>query len=195
MARFKHGSLVYPTNTETLSENKTLLFTSRQVQFLDPNGSDRDVILPTESDSNGIVFYITNVGSANNLVIKDASPEILMTVEPGTTATAICNGVSWNMSGGGTVKTTERQTTNFQTLPFKRYKLAQNVEATLPQNPADDDWIMFASLENLEEEAATIKRYAGTTYKIMGKQEDLLYSSNIPFTLMYDSVYDDWRFA
>lgn len=200
MTMLKSKSLFLNTNEEVLNSNKTLNLGDSQVQFLDPDGADRDVFLPLIHI--GLIFYVYNTGSDNDLVVKNNDgSQVLLTISPNRVGFFICkNSSSWEIAlmpqeEITMVKATERQTTNFQTSPFKRYKLAQNVEAILPQNPADNDWIMFASLENLEEEAATIKRYAGTAYKIMGKQEDLLYSSNIPFTLMYDSVYDDWRFA
>ena len=50
---------------------------SPMFQLRDPNGSDRNVLLPllvgTESESTGLWYFIRNTGSANNLVVKDST--------------------------------------------------------------------------------------------------------------------------
>ena len=50
---------------------------SPMFQLRDPNGSNRNVLLPlltgTQSESAGIWYFIRNTGSANNLVVKDST--------------------------------------------------------------------------------------------------------------------------
>lgn len=46
MAKFKKGNLWVSQNTEILSDGKTLTVNDKQQQFLDPNGQDRNVIMP-----------------------------------------------------------------------------------------------------------------------------------------------------
>lgn len=66
--RFKDG-----VNVETLAGAKTLTTRSSMIQVLDPDGSDRVVNLPAVKD--GMVFWIANSGSSNNLTVTkpDAS--------------------------------------------------------------------------------------------------------------------------
>lgn len=59
------------TNVQALSGTKNLAATDAQFQFLDPDGSNRDVNLPTTgSIRDGQVFNIINEGS-EDLVVKD----------------------------------------------------------------------------------------------------------------------------
>lgn len=82
------------SNTESLSGSKTLVTTSPQYQFLNPNGSNRDVNLPAaETD---MLFTIVNTGSAGNiLTVKDSG---------GTAITngAIANGITMGFYYNGT---------------------------------------------------------------------------------------------
>ena len=81
-------------NTEALSANKTLTITDNGVQALDPNGSDRNVILPVEAD--GLMFTICNNGSANTLIIKnDAGTQQGNPVAIGISVTIVSDGTSW----------------------------------------------------------------------------------------------------
>lgn len=59
------------SNRETLSGNKTIAATDPQYQFLNPNGSNRDVTLPSATQE--MFFVIKNIGSAGNtLIVKDS---------------------------------------------------------------------------------------------------------------------------
>jgi len=57
------------TNREVLVADKNLTTASASYQFLDPNGSDRDIILPVGVA--GIKFIIKNLNTANVLNIKE----------------------------------------------------------------------------------------------------------------------------
>lgn len=86
------------SNTESLSGNKTLTTTSEQYQFLNPNGSNRDVILPTAATD--MLYFIKNTGSAGNtLIVKDSGGTA---VTGGTIANTVImgffyNGSSWQL--------------------------------------------------------------------------------------------------
>lgn len=83
MAKFSNSNLVHTINTESLIGNKTLLVSDPQMQFLNPNGSDRDVFLPEESNSEGIVYYISNIGSLNVLnIYEDSGMTLIGSISP-----------------------------------------------------------------------------------------------------------------
>lgn len=92
------GRLEPSSNTESLSANKTLTSTSPQYQFLNPNGSNRDVTLP--SATTNMLFFIKNTGSAGNtLTVKDSGGSA---VTGGTIANTVImgfyyNGSSWQL--------------------------------------------------------------------------------------------------
>ena len=67
-------------NTETLVGTKTLTDASEAIQFLDPDGVNRDVNLPAEAGTNPVFYIVNTAGAAFNLVIKDDSPAIIRTI-------------------------------------------------------------------------------------------------------------------
>src|SRR6056297_3461470 len=72
MTIVKKKSLLFSVNTEVLSSNKMLTFGDPQQQFLDPDGVDREVYMPLESESDeGLTFWIFNTGSSGMLNIKN----------------------------------------------------------------------------------------------------------------------------
>lgn len=91
-------------NIETLSAAKTLTDASEPVQALDPNGSDRDVNLPTEASTNHIFYIINTADATENLVVKDDGGTTIVTIAQGESATLIPDGANWvaASSGGGT---------------------------------------------------------------------------------------------
>lgn len=92
------GRLEPSSNTESLSATKTLTSTSPQYQFLNPNGSNRDVTLP--SATTNMLFIIKNTGSAGNtLTVKDSGGSA---ITGGTIANTVAmgfyyNGSSWQL--------------------------------------------------------------------------------------------------
>lgn len=84
------------TNTETLSANKTLATDSERIQFLDPNGVDRKITLPSEADSDGIIFWITNTNGGNVLnVYASNGVTLLATISQSETGLFVCDGTTW----------------------------------------------------------------------------------------------------
>jgi len=91
------------TNTETLSANKTLTETDEKVHFFDPDGQDRDVVLPPEATSDGLHFYIFNTADAGgeDLVVKDDGAGTIITISQNEGGVVFCNGVVWKGFLGG----------------------------------------------------------------------------------------------
>ena len=72
---------------------------SPMFQLRDPNGSNRNVLLPlltgTQSESTGIWYFIRNTGSANNLVVKDSTGvTTYATLAPGQWAWMLSSGTT-----------------------------------------------------------------------------------------------------
>ena len=83
-------------NTETLAGTKTLTITDKRVQFLDPDGSHRNVDLPAEASSAGLMFIICNTaGGAENLVIRNDAASTVATISQNEMGMAICDGTTW----------------------------------------------------------------------------------------------------
>ena len=80
-------------NIETLAGNKTLVHIDSQFQALDPNGSNRDILLPAELD--GLRYDILHAGSANDLVISNDAGGNIVTLTFGQSATLVCDGTTW----------------------------------------------------------------------------------------------------
>ena len=81
--------------TETLAANKTLTVDSPCLQFIDPNGA-RDLTLPAEADSDGLVFVIVNqAGGSEIITIKDDASATICTPTQNETAILFCDGTSW----------------------------------------------------------------------------------------------------
>lgn len=74
-----------PVNTETLTATKTLVLTDKNIQALTASGASRDCKLPASTSlTYGHWFRIMNVGSSNNIVVKDNSgATTLCTLTPG----------------------------------------------------------------------------------------------------------------
>lgn len=71
-------------NVETLSGTKQLVLTDAYVQALTASGANRDVELPAAPMSFGHGFKIMNVGSSNNIVVKDSTgSSTVVTLTPG----------------------------------------------------------------------------------------------------------------
>jgi hypothetical protein len=92
------GNAYFTSNTESLSGTKTLIATSAQYQFLNPNGANRDVTLP--SPATNMLFIIKNTGSSGNtLVVKDSGGSAITggTIANTVTMAFYYNGSSWQL--------------------------------------------------------------------------------------------------
>lgn len=89
----KHIALLNGVNAETIAGNKTLVLEDSTFQIINGGGSDRDVILPAETD--GIWYWIKNSGGTNNLVVKDDAAATIATIANGEGALFVCDGANW----------------------------------------------------------------------------------------------------
>lgn len=89
-------------SVETLSATKTLAADSALVQHLDPNGSNRNVVLPQGVTMAGGVQIVKNSGSSGNLVIQHNGTTTLTTLAPGEWGffTSVA-GTVWYAAGVG----------------------------------------------------------------------------------------------
>lgn len=93
----------------TLTGNLVLTAASPTLQVLNPNGSNRDVTLPALAASDGLAFFIINLGTtAHSLVLKSpVGPTTLATIARYASAIAICDGTGWTviLGAAATVQT------------------------------------------------------------------------------------------
>ena len=80
----------------TLTGARTLTAKDANILFLDPGGASRDVTLPAEGESNGLLFFVYNeADAAENLVIKDDGASTIVTLNQGEWAVVACDGTTW----------------------------------------------------------------------------------------------------
>ena len=84
-------------NAETLAATKTLVTGDKMVQWFDPNGVSRDVVLPAEASSTNLLFIILNTadGAGEDLVVKNAAAATIATLGPGMSGIFSCDGTNW----------------------------------------------------------------------------------------------------
>ena len=84
-------------NREILTATKTLTSASALYQFLDPNGANRDVVLPAALV--GLRYVIKNIDTANTLSIKEtAGGPVQATLTVGSPiAEAVHDGTEWHI--------------------------------------------------------------------------------------------------
>ncbi len=87
------------TVVETLAANRTLtqaeVDESNMFSF-DPGGSARNLVLPAEATSAGIVLFINNTADAAEVItIQDDTPATVCTPTQNESAIVWCDGVSW----------------------------------------------------------------------------------------------------
>jgi len=67
------GHFIRPVNVETITGALTLTADSPRIQSIDCDPTNRTVVLPAKSVSQGKEFLITNTGSSNDLIVKDST--------------------------------------------------------------------------------------------------------------------------
>lgn len=67
------GHFIRPVNVETITAKLTLTADSPRIQSIDCDPTNRTVVLPAKSVSQGKEFLITNTGSSNDLIVKDST--------------------------------------------------------------------------------------------------------------------------
>jgi len=97
MAVHIHGREIIreTTNTETLSGTKTLVISDAQIQYLNPDGADRDVVASAEAVSDGLEFSIFNTGE-ELLTFKNDGGDTIDYINPYSSRIFKCDGTDWN---------------------------------------------------------------------------------------------------
>jgi hypothetical protein len=86
---------IHDTRTATMTGDETLTTTSAVYQFLDPNGSDRNLDLP-----NATMFVVKNTGDGGEVItVRDASDVTIDEVDNGVTLTFRWDGSAWQVMG------------------------------------------------------------------------------------------------
>ena len=86
-------------NTETLAAGKTLTDADDPIQYLDPDGAERDIVLPAGAATNPIFFISNPASSGYDLVVKQSTTEIV-SVEEGQTKILVSDGTTWRSVAG-----------------------------------------------------------------------------------------------
>ena len=82
----------------TASGTVTLAVSSPTYQFIDPNGANRDVILPTPGAEQTCMFAVKHTGGANTLTVKTAAMGALdLPVMPGYPLALVWGGTAWEV--------------------------------------------------------------------------------------------------
>ncbi len=82
--------------TRTMAGTVVLSVKSPTLQFLDPGGSARNLDLPAEADSDGLVFVVANTADAAEIItIRNDAAGTICTPTQSETAIVFCNGVLW----------------------------------------------------------------------------------------------------
>jgi hypothetical protein len=91
------------SNTETLSGQKDLVDADLPIQYLDPGGSARDVILPVEAVANHSFWIINRADAAETITVKTVGDVTIGTVAQNENKQFVSNGVAWELmtTGGG----------------------------------------------------------------------------------------------
>jgi hypothetical protein len=99
------------SNTETLSGQKDLVDADLPLQYLDPGGAARDVILPVETGSNHSFVIVNTADAAETITVKTVGDVTIGTVAQGETKVFVSNGINtgglngWAMVNGGSSTT------------------------------------------------------------------------------------------
>jgi len=81
-------------NIETLTTDKTLDTSDKQIQSLTPSGASRSVILPLASSSAGKVYYFHHNGTSYALYVKDGTT-VKLWLQAGMSGVMFSDGSSW----------------------------------------------------------------------------------------------------
>lgn len=84
-------------NVELLNADRTILITDKPIQRLDANGTDRNVLLPTEATSTDLVFFIYNMSGelGEDLNVQDDASADLETIHFHHFGICTCDGTTW----------------------------------------------------------------------------------------------------
>ena len=87
----------------TLSGTLTLTNTDAYVQYCDPGGVGRDVVLPTEGTGNHPFYIYNSADAAENLTVKNGASAVIGVLHQGDSEIFISNAVAWSALGVGDI--------------------------------------------------------------------------------------------
>ncbi len=105
-AKLRHGNS-FRILKQALGATWTIAVGMPQLQFLDPGGSGRTVLLPAEADSKGLFFELVNTAdAAEDLTVKeDSGTTTIAVVGQGDSGLFFCDGTTWfSFRGGRSIK-------------------------------------------------------------------------------------------
>ncbi len=89
--------------TKKLSGQITISVDHPPVLLLDPDGSARDVLLPAEGDSKGLLFYIYNTAGGQPEIISvkdDSDTDTILALDQNEVGLVHCDGTTWRGFSG-----------------------------------------------------------------------------------------------
>jgi hypothetical protein len=93
--------VAYFSRTYSMAANLSLVDGDSPLQWLDPNGSARDVTLPANATSNHVFVIINTADAAETITVKNAAATTIGTVAQGETKIFVPSGSAWAMVSGG----------------------------------------------------------------------------------------------
>lgn len=88
--------LALKSNTETLDATRVLLNTDCVLQYLDPGGAARTVLLPPEAERNHLFIIVNTADAAEILTVKeDSDTTTILPLGESCSGIFVCNGTSW----------------------------------------------------------------------------------------------------
>lgn len=91
------------STTTTATGTITLTDLSNPIQFIDPGGSDRDVVLPAESIANHAYLIVNTADADETLTIKDDGASVIGYVGQAGIGWFVSNGTTWEAAYSGNV--------------------------------------------------------------------------------------------
>lgn len=84
----------------TAAANQTVI--KSNVIIMDPGGAGRNITLPAEASSTGLLLFLFNAADADEgLVIRSDEPATIVTVGQSEGAVLFCDGTTWRGLVGG----------------------------------------------------------------------------------------------
>lgn len=89
--------------TRTMAGTVVLTVASPPIQLLDPGGAARNLDLPAEADSEGLVFLISNEADAAEVItVRNDGGGTVCTPAQNEAAIVFCDGTTWTGLVGAT---------------------------------------------------------------------------------------------
>lgn len=92
----------FASYVDTLAGDLTVLETFSPLLVLDPGGSARNVDLPAEATSEGLIYLIVNTAdAAEDITVRNDAAGTIVTVSQNEMALVVCDGTDWHGMVGG----------------------------------------------------------------------------------------------